>query len=126
MTQKYNIPTVDEANKKFAYTPEQWVEFFTMYKKMVDSHVMPSSKYYASFGKSNMYEMKPWINGEWAGTYMWNSTITKYSDNLTKPAKLDLGPYPMLPDAKMLAYSLNLHKCSQLVNQLSILKKVRC
>ena len=73
---------------------------FTMYKKMVDNHVMPSTKYYASFGKSNMYEMKPWINGEWGGTYMWNSTITKYSDNLTKPAKLILGPYPMLPEAK--------------------------
>ncbi|AJJ28972.1 sugar ABC transporter substrate-binding protein [Yersinia enterocolitica] len=100
MTQKYNIPTIDEAGKKFAYTPEQWVEFFTMYKTMVDNHVMPSTKYYASFGKSNMYEMKPWINGEWAGTYMWNSTITKYSDNLTKPAQLVLGPYPMLPGAK--------------------------
>jgi oligogalacturonide transport system substrate-binding protein len=37
-----------------------------MYKKLVDSHVMPDTKYYASFGKSNMYEMKPWIQGEWA------------------------------------------------------------
>lgn len=100
MTQKYNIPVIDEATKKFNYSPEQWVEFFEMYKKMVDSHVMPSSKYYASFGKSNMYEMKPWVNGEWAGTYMWNSTINKYSDNLKAPAKLELGDYPMLPDAK--------------------------
>ncbi|AUH00932.1 carbohydrate ABC transporter substrate-binding protein [Prodigiosinella confusarubida] len=100
MVQKYNIPAVDEKAKKFAYTEAQWVEFFQMYKKMVDSHVMPSSKYYASFGKSNMYEMKPWIAGEWAGTYMWNSTITKYSDNLKAPAKLVLGDYPMLPGAK--------------------------
>ncbi|NDL62115.1 ABC transporter substrate-binding protein [Acerihabitans arboris] len=100
MTQKYNTPTIDESTKKFAYSRKQWVEFFTLYKKMVDSHVMPSTKYYASFGKSNMYEMKPWINGEWGGTYMWNSTITKYSDNLTKPARLVPGPYPMLPGAK--------------------------
>ncbi len=100
MIQKYNQPAVDEKGKKFAWSKERWVEFFTLYKTMVDSHVMPSSKYYASFGKNNMYEMKPWINGEWAGTYMWNSTITKYSDNLVAPAKLDLGPYPMLPDAK--------------------------
>jgi len=100
MTQKYNTPTVDEKNKKFAYSEKQWVEFFNLYKEMVDNHVMPSTKYYASFGKSNMYEMKPWINGEWGGTYMWNSTITKYSDNLTKPATLVLVPYPMLSGAK--------------------------
>lgn len=31
---------------------------------------------------------------------MWNSTINKYSDNLKAPAKLELGPYPMLPGAK--------------------------
>lgn len=60
---------------------------------------MPDTKYYASFGKSNMYEMKPWIQGEWGGTYMWNSTINKYSDNLKPPAKLVLGSYPMLPGA---------------------------
>ncbi len=62
-----------------------------MYKKLIDSHVMPDTRYYASFGKSNMYEMKPWIQGEWGGTYMWNSTINKYSDNLKPPAKLVLG-----------------------------------
>lgn len=70
-----------------------------MYKKLIDSHVMPDTRYYASFGKSNMYEMKPWIQGEWGGTYMWNSTINKYSDNLKPPAKLVLGEYPMLPGA---------------------------
>lgn len=61
MIQKYNIPAVDEKTKKFSYTKEQWVEFFQTYKKLIDSHVMPDTKYYASFGKSNMYEMKPWI-----------------------------------------------------------------
>ncbi|KEY58050.1 ABC transporter substrate-binding protein [Serratia sp. DD3] len=100
MIQKYNVDIINEADKKFAYTEEQWVDFFQMYKTLVENHVMPSSKLYASFGKSNMYEMKPWIAGEWAGTYMWNTTISKYSDNLKPPAKLDLGPYPMLPDAK--------------------------
>ncbi|WP_300000234.1 ABC transporter substrate-binding protein [uncultured Cedecea sp.] len=99
MIQKYNVPAIDLDGKKFAYSKEQWVEFFEMYKKLIDNHVMPDTKYYASFGKSNMYEMKPWIQGEWAGTYMWNSTITKYSDNLKPPAKLELGAYPMLPGA---------------------------
>ncbi|EHD21674.1 MULTISPECIES: ABC transporter substrate-binding protein [Brenneria] len=100
MIQKYNIPAIDEKAQKFSYSDAQWIEFFSLYKKLVDSHVMPSAKHYASFGKSNMYEMKPWITGEWSGTYMWNSTITKYSDNLQPPAKLELGHYPMLPEAK--------------------------
>ncbi|WP_116186400.1 ABC transporter substrate-binding protein [Pectobacterium aquaticum] len=100
MVQKYNIPAIDVKGQKFAYTDAQWAEFFGMYKKLIDSHVMPDTKYYASFGKSNMYEMKPWITGEWSGTYMWNSTITKYSDNLQPPAKLELGNYPMLSGAK--------------------------
>lgn len=99
MIQKYNIPAVDEQSRKFSYSKAQWEEFFHMYKKLVDSHVMPDTKYYASFGKTNMYEMKPWILGEWAGTYMWNSTIAKYSDNLKPPARLVLGHYPMLEGA---------------------------
>ena len=43
--------------------------------------------------------MKPWIQGEWGGTYMWNSTIHKYSDNLKPQAKLELGNYTILPGA---------------------------
>ncbi len=91
MVQKYNQPAIDEKGRKFSYSKAQWADFFGMYKKLIDSHVMPDTRYYASFGKSNMYEMKPWIRGEWGGTYMWNSTINKYSDNLKPPAKLVLG-----------------------------------
>ena len=99
MVQKYNQPAIDEKGRKFSYSKAQWADFFGMYKKLIDNHVMPDTRYYASFGKSNMYEMKPWIQGEWGGTYMWNSTINKYSDNLKPPAKLVLGEYPMLPGA---------------------------
>ena len=67
MVQKYNQPAIDEKGRKFSYSKAQWADFFGMYKKLIDSHVMPDTRYYASFGKSNMYEMKPWIQGEWAG-----------------------------------------------------------
>jgi oligogalacturonide transport system substrate-binding protein len=117
MIQKYNQPAIDEKTKKFSYSKEQWVEFFQMYKKLIDSHVMPDTKYYASFGKSNMYEMKPWIQGEWAGTYMWNSTINKYSDNLKPPAKLELGTTRCCRAPPMPACSLNRRRCSRLVNR---------
>lgn len=99
MIQKYNEPMIDLKNSKLAWSHEKWVEFFAQYKNLVDNHVLPSSKYFASFGKANLYEMKPWINGEWGGIYMWNSTLTKYSGNLKPPAKLELGPYLMLPGA---------------------------
>ena len=99
MVQKYNIPAIDQQSKKFTYSDAQWVEFFQLYKTLIDNHVIPDMKYYASFGKGNMYEMKPWIEGEWGGVYMWNTAVTKYSDNLKPPAKLELGDYPMLPGA---------------------------
>lgn len=100
MVQKYNIPIIDPKTNTFTYTKDQWIEFFSVYKELVDHHVIPDSKTYASYGKANMYEMKPWTTGEWAGVYMWNSTITKYSDNLLNGAKLVVGPYPMMEGAK--------------------------
>lgn len=100
MVQKYNIPVVDPKTNQFTYTKEQWIEFFGKYKELIDNHVMPNSKDYASYGKANMYEMNPWTNGEWGGVYMWNSTIKKYSDNLLNGAKLDVGPYPMMATAQ--------------------------
>lgn len=53
-------------------------------------------KYYVLFGKSNMYEMKLWIQGEWGGIYMWNFIINKYFDNFKLLVKLVLGSYLML------------------------------
>lgn len=71
-----------------------------MYKIMVDNYVMLFIKYYVLFGKSNMYEMKLWINGEWVGIYMWNFIIIKYFDNLIKFVKLVFGLYLMLSGVK--------------------------
>ncbi|ADZ89823.1 ABC transporter substrate-binding protein [Marinomonas mediterranea] len=93
MIQKYGVPFIDEASKRIAYSEEQMVEFFQLYADMVTQHVVPSSKYIAAFGAANLYEHKPWINGEWAGVYMWNSAINKYNDNLKPPMSMALGPY---------------------------------
>ncbi|TDO95901.1 ABC transporter substrate-binding protein [Marinomonas balearica] len=93
MIQKYGIPFIDEKNKRIAYSEEHMIEYFQLYADMVANHVIPSSKYIASFGAANLYEYKPWINGEWGGIYMWNSAINKYNDNLKPPMKMALGPY---------------------------------
>ncbi|MGB0733327.1 MAG: ABC transporter substrate-binding protein [Pontibacterium sp.] len=97
--QKYGIPMIDEKNKTFAYSDEQLVAFFQFYADLVEQHVVPSSKYIASFGAANLYEHKPWINGEWGGLYMWNSAINKYNDNLKPPMTMALGQYPFLTGA---------------------------
>ena len=99
MVQKYGVGMIDEANKKIAYSDEQMLEFFQFYKKLVDNHVVPSTKYIASYGNANLYEHKPWIKGEWAGLYMWNSAINKYNDNLMPPMKMALADHPMLEGA---------------------------
>ncbi|STU61037.1 sugar-binding protein [Klebsiella pneumoniae] len=49
MVQKYNQPAIDEKGRKFSYSKAQWADFFGMYKKLIDSHVMPDTRYYASF-----------------------------------------------------------------------------
>lgn len=100
MVQKYGIPFINEKTHKLQYSKAQMKEFFQMYADMVKNHVVPSSKYIASFGAANLYENRPWINGEWAGLYMWNSAINKYNDNLKPPMKLELGNYPRLANAK--------------------------
>lgn len=101
MVQKYNIAAIDEKSGKFNYTPQQWVEFFQVYKDLVDSHVFPSTRVLASYGKSNTWEMKPWIQGMWGGIYMWNTNAVMYENNLAAPYdKLELGPFFMLPGAK--------------------------
>lgn len=51
----------------------------------------------SAYGKGNLYEMKPWINGEWGGLFTWNITIRMFANNMTPPAKLVLGDYVMQP-----------------------------
>ncbi|PWC13406.1 ABC transporter substrate-binding protein [Brenneria corticis] len=101
MVQKYNIAAIDEEKKQFNYSSEQWVEFFQLYKDLIDSHVFPSMRILSSYGKSNTWEMRPWIEGKWGGVYMWNTNAIMYENNLKPPYnKLELGNFFMLPGAK--------------------------
>lgn len=100
MVQKYNIAAIDEQTGKMNYTPAQWVEFFQLYKDLVDNHVFPSMRVLTAYGKSNTWEMRPWIQGKWGGLYMWNTNAVMYENNLVAPYnKLELGPFFMLPGA---------------------------
>lgn len=100
MAQKYGIDLIDEHKRGLAYSRAQVYELFAFYRKLVESHVIPDQRYFSSFGRSNVYEIRPWINGELGGMYLWDSSIYTYTSNMPKDAVLEHGPYPMLPNAK--------------------------
>ncbi|MEI8635078.1 ABC transporter substrate-binding protein [Vibrio sp. PP-XX7] len=97
--QKYGKDIISHKTNLLDFTPAEMTEFFQIYTDMVKNHVFPSTKEFASYGKGNMNEMRPWIDGHFGGLYMWNTSIKKYSDNLAPPQSMDLGPYPMAPGA---------------------------
>lgn len=100
MAQKYGIDLIDEKKRSLAYSDQQVKELFSFYKKLVDSHVIPGQRYFSSFGRANIYEIQPWIKGELAGMYLWDSSIFTYSSNLPKTTVMEVGPFISLPDAK--------------------------
>ncbi|MCL2895807.1 ABC transporter substrate-binding protein [Brenneria tiliae] len=100
MAQKYGIDLIDEQKRGLAYSREQVYELFRFYQKLVDSHVIPDQRYFSSFGRTNVYEIRPWINGELAGMYLWDSSIYTYSSNMPQEAVLEPGPFITLPAAK--------------------------
>ncbi|WP_027695785.1 ABC transporter substrate-binding protein [Vibrio litoralis] len=98
MIQKYNKDIIG-TDGMLQFDQKEMTEFFQLYADQVKNHVFPSSKEFASYGRSNLYEMRPWIEGEFGGVYMWDSAIAKYSDNLKPPMQLELADYPMVDGA---------------------------
>lgn len=81
------------------YEQKEMEAFFQLYVDQVSNHVFPSTKEFASYGKGNLYEMRPWIDGRFGGLYMWDTAIAKYTANLDPSMTLELAPYPMAPGA---------------------------
>lgn len=98
MIQKYNKDIISTEGL-LQFDEKEMTEFFQLYADQVKNHVFPSTKEFASYGRSNLYEMRPWIEGEFGGVYMWDSAIAKYADNLKPPMQLELAPYPMMDKA---------------------------
>ncbi|MGN6421820.1 MAG: ABC transporter substrate-binding protein [Asticcacaulis sp.] len=99
IVQETGKPLVDDVNKRLNCTPDQITEMAWLYGELTKNHGLPSAQYRASFGNVAQQEMRPWINGEFAGCYLWNSAIDKYTDTLAPGEKLELAPYPMRPGA---------------------------
>ncbi|WNJ94357.1 ABC transporter substrate-binding protein [Vibrio ruber] len=94
--QKYGKDIINHDTNLINFNQEEMAQFFQLYVDQVKNHLFPSTKEFASYGKGNMYEMRPWIDGRFGGLYMWDTAIGKYAANLAPPMTLDLGPYPML------------------------------
>ncbi|WP_432454630.1 MULTISPECIES: ABC transporter substrate-binding protein [unclassified Agarivorans] len=97
--QKYGKDIINHDSNLLDFSQKEMTEFFQVYVDMVENHVFPSTKQFASYGKGNMNEMRPWIDGHFGGLYMWNTSIKKYANNLAPPQSMELGPYPMAPGA---------------------------
>ena len=99
MIQKYNKTMIDDKTQSFTFTPQEWLDYFGMYKKLVDGHVIPNMKFFAAYGKTNAWEIPNWLEGKIGGVHTW-STDNTFSGSLKAPATLEVGPYPTLPGAK--------------------------
>ncbi|MDW6019967.1 ABC transporter substrate-binding protein [Vibrio plantisponsor] len=104
MNRSYMLQTtgkdiIDAQKTTLAYSQEEMEKFFQLYVDQVNNHVFPSTKEFSSYGKGNLYEMRPWIDGRFGGVYMWDTAIAKYTANLAPGLHMDLGPYPMAPGA---------------------------
>lgn len=93
--QKHGKDILNHETNLLDFTEQEMTEFFQMYVDQVQNHVFPSTKEFASYGKGNLYEMRPWIDGRFGGLYMWDTAIEKYAENLQPPMALELGPYPL-------------------------------
>lgn len=100
MMQKYNLPMFDVQTQTMPWSDAQWAEAFHFLKRLTNDHVLPGPRTLASYGKTDVYEMKPWRANKWGGVYTWNISIRVYINNLTPPATLITGEYPVLPQAK--------------------------
>ncbi|WP_114195467.1 ABC transporter substrate-binding protein [Edaphovirga cremea] len=100
MTQKYGTDIIDIKENKLGWDEKQILELFTFYKKLVDSHVIPDQRYFSSHGRANIYEIKPWINGELAGMYLWDSSIYTYANNVVAGTVMEPGPFIQMANEK--------------------------
>ncbi|WP_298325137.1 ABC transporter substrate-binding protein [Asticcacaulis sp.] len=93
-------PLINAETKSLNCTRADMYDFAGLYARMTREHVWPSAQVRASYGNVAQQEMRPWINGQFAGTFQWNSSIDKYSDTLAGKQTLALAPYLLRPGAK--------------------------
>jgi oligogalacturonide transport system substrate-binding protein len=100
LVQQTGKPLIDESCRCVTATPKQLADMARFYQRLVDAHVTPDVRTGASYGNVTQHELRPWIDGRFAGTYQWISSIGKFIDTLAPGQKLVLAPYPMQAGAR--------------------------
>jgi len=100
VVQKTGQALVNAGTRQLNCSRADMHEFAGLYARMTRDHVWPSAQVRASYGNVAQQEMRPWINGQYAGTYQWNSAIEKYTETLSGKQVVGLAPYPLREDAK--------------------------
>jgi len=98
--QQHDRPLIAPDAPQLLASRDDLVEMAAFYQRLVDAHVIPDARTVASYGHLERQELRPWIDGRWAGMFEWNSAIGKSANALAAGQTLVLGPYPMLPQAK--------------------------
>ena len=97
IVQKTGKPLVDDVNKRLNCTREDIAEMARLYGGLTRNHSLPAARVRAAFGNVAQQEMRPWINGQFAGCYLWNSSIDKFTDTLRPGEHVELASYPLIP-----------------------------
>lgn len=100
VVQQTGKPLVNTEAKALNCSEQDMRDVARLYAGLTNSHTWPPARVRASYGNVPQQEMRPWINGQYAGTYQWNSAIDKYTDTLAPGQSVDLAPYPMRAGAK--------------------------
>jgi oligogalacturonide transport system substrate-binding protein len=100
--QKYGTPFLDPQQPRVAMSPQAALEWVQIYRRLVEGHVVTPLKLRASLGGANRAtEQQPdWVNGNWAGTFTWDSSIGLRQSSMDANQKLAIGDFPMLTHAK--------------------------
>lgn len=99
LVQRTGRPMIDQGNRRLAVTAQDIADMLRVYRRLVDANVIPDARTRASYGHVAPHELRPWIDGRYAGTYQWISAIGKFIDTLAPGQRVVLAPYPMLPGA---------------------------
>lgn len=93
---KYGKPWTKDL--ELQYTKEELIDGFEFMKALEDNHVLPSTEKLAGDGADLMDTNQNWIDGHYAGLYMWDSSLQKHKDavadgNMVVGQMIDMGDY---------------------------------
>ena len=95
LLQRTGQPLVDEQRRELNASEGDLQELAALYCRLVEEHVVPGVEERASYGNVAPHELRPWINGRYAGVHQWITAIGKSAETLGPGQRLELGAFPV-------------------------------